>query len=432
MLKPESERTPGEQLLAVQMLSLGVPQKQVDAALTPEDAARRQALSDRIEAFEKERPEKPAMAEIVTDGDYRYAPNGFGDEIVGCPECRIPPDEPGSYLYEGPGPYETPPSYFLIRGDPFSPGSLMSPGFVKVATYGDPPTMIPRPDGRTSGRRLALAEWLASPDNPLPARVIVNRIWHHHFGRGIVGTLDNLGKVGEPPTHPELLDWLAVELVKRGWSIKAMHQLMMTSEAYRMASAYEDAGSTERDPENRFLWKYRQQRLEAEIVRDSIMTASGGIDLTVGGPPVFPYVPEEILASQAHGTWRNEPDGPAVWRRSVYVYRRRSLGFPFFDTFDLPDQNITAAARYVSTVPTQALTLLNNPFVLKHAQLFADRLEREVPGDVEAQVDRAYRIAVTRPPTEDEAAIARQLVDSGSLVDFTHVMLNLNEFLYLR
>ena len=432
VLKPESERTPGEQLLAVQMLSLGVPQKQVDAALTPEDAARRQALSDRIEAFEKERPEKPAMAEIVTDGDYRYAPNGFGDEIVGCPECRIPPDEPGSYLYEGPGPYETPPSYFLIRGDPFSPGSLMSPGFVKVATYGDPPTMIPRPDGRTSGRRLALAEWLASPDNPLPARVIVNRIWHHHFGRGIVGTLDNLGKVGEPPTHPELLDWLAVELVKRGWSIKAMHQLMMTSEAYRMASAYEDAGSTERDPENRFLWKYRQQRLEAEIVRDSIMTASGGIDLTVGGPPVFPYVPEEILASQAHGTWRNEPDGPAVWRRSVYVYRRRSLGFPFFDTFDLPDQNITAAARYVSTVPTQALTLLNNPFVLKHAQLFADRLEREVPGDVEAQVDRAYRIAVTRPPTEDEAAIARQLVDSGSLVDFTHVMLNLNEFLYLR
>ena len=211
-----------------------------------------------------------------------------------------------------------------------------------------------------------------------------------------------------------------------------MHRLIITSEAYQMASAYEDAGNTERDPENRFLWKYRQHRIEAEIVRDSIMTVSGGIDLTVGGPPVFPYVPEEILVSQAHGTWRNEPDGPAVWRRSVYVYRRRSLGFPFFDTFDLPDQNITAAARNDSTVPTQALTLLNNPFVLKHAQLFADRLEREVPGDVEAQVDRAYRIAVTRPPTEKETAIARQLVDSGSLVDFTHVMLNLNEFLYLR
>jgi hypothetical protein len=308
----------------------------------------------------------------------------------------------------------------------------MSPGFVTAATYGDPPTAIPRPDGRTSGRRLALAEWLASPSNPLTARVVVNRIWHHHFGRGIVATLDNFGKVGERPTHPELLDWLAVELVQRGWSLKEMHRLMMTSQAYQMASAYEDAGNAERDPENRFLWKYRPQRLEAETVRDSILWVSGGIDLSVGGPPVFPYVPEEILASQAHGVWRNQPDGPDVWRRSVYVYRRRSLGFPFFGTFDLPDPNVTAAARNVSTVPTQALTLLNNPFVLRQAQLFAKRLADEVPDDVEAQISRAYRIALSRPPTKEEAAIALELVESRSLIDLTHVMLNLNEFLYLR
>ena len=372
------------------------------------------------------------MAEIVTDGDYRFAPDGFGDEIVGCPECRVPPDEPGSFIHEGPGRYKAPPSYFLVRGDPFSPGSPMSPGFLSVATYGEPPTEIPRPDGRTSGRRLALAEWIASPSNPLTARVMVNRIWHHHFGRGIVTTLDNFGKVGDPPPHPELLDWLAVELMENGWSIKAMHRRIMTSEAYRMASAFDHSENRANDVENRYLWRYRQHRLEAEIVRDAIMATSGNIDLTVGGPPVFPYVPEEILASQAHGKWENEPDGPSVWRRSVYVYRRRSLGFPFFDTFDLPDQNVAAAARNVSTVPTQALTLMNNPFVLRQAALFAERLERETPNDVSGQIDRAYRIALTRPPTEAELGIAAGLVEARSLVDFTHVLLNLNEFLYSR
>jgi hypothetical protein len=436
VLKPESERTPGEKLLAAQVLSVSVPQKEVDAALTAEDSARVKTLAERIEACEKERPEKPPTAEIVTDGDYRYAPDGYGDEIVGCPECRVRPDEPGSYLHEGPEAYQVPASYFLIRGDPFSKGSEMTPGFVTAATYGDPPTSIPREGGRTSGRRLALAEWLASPSNPLTARVAVNRTWHHHFGRGIVATLDNFGKVGERPSHPELLDWLAVEFVRRGWSIKAMHRLMMTSAAYQMASAYEDSEDAERDPENAFLWRYRPQRLEAEIVRDSILSVSGAIDLAIGGPSVFPYVPEEILASQAHGVWRNPPEGSDVWRRSVYVYRRRSLGFPFFGAFDLPDPNVTAAARNVTTVPTQALTLLNNPFVLRQAELFAERVEREVPDGapevVDSRIDRAYRIALGRLPTDKEAAVALDLVERGSLLDLTHVILNLNEFLYLR
>ncbi len=431
-LKPESERTPGEQLLAAQVLSMTVSRRQVEAALAADVAARRQTLLDQIEALEAERPDEPLMAEIVTDGDYRFAPDGPGDEVIGCPECRVPPDEQGSFLHEGPGRYEVPPSYFLIRGDPFSPGSPMSPGFVTVATDGDPPTVIPRPDGRTSGRRLALAEWLTSPQNPLPARVIVNRIWHHHFGRGIVATLDNFGKIGDRPTHPELLDWVAVEFINRGWSIKQMHRLIMTSEAYRMASAYESADNAAADPENRWLWRYRAQRLEAEALRDTIMTVSGGIDLTVGGPPIFPHVPEEILKASAKGIWRNEPDGPDVWRRSVYVYRRRSLGFPFFDTFDLPDQNVTAAARNVSTVATQALTLMNNPFVLGQAELFAERLEQAAPGDLDRQIDLAYRIALTRPPTPDEFAVARELATRQSLVDLAHVMFNLSEFLYLR
>ena len=450
--KPEAERTPGEQLLAAQVLSINSPRWDIAGALRPNDKTRWDELRERIAALDAERPPAPAMAEIVTDGDYRFAPNGPGDSIIGCPECRIPPDEPGTFLYEpGGAAYEVPPSYFLIRGDPFSPGSEMSPGFLTAATHGDPPTVIARPEARTSGRRLALAEWIASRDNPLTARVIVNRIWHHHFGRGIVRTLDNLGRMGDAPTHPELLDWLTVEFMDRGWSIKALHRLLMTSEAYRMASSHHDVASAAADPENRLLWRYRPQRLEAEVLRDAIMTVSGGIDLTVGGPPVFPHVPEDILRTSGgkglwcgsppdgkpvvaphEGVWCVEPDGPEVWRRSVYVYRRRSLVFPFFETFDLPDQNQTAAARNISTVSTQALTLLNNPFVLDQARLFAERLERAAPGDLERQIELASRIALTRPPTADEAAVAGELIAVQSLADFTHVMLNLNEFLYLR
>lgn len=431
--KPEAERTAGEQLLAAQVLSINPPRRQVVAALSEAEGDRWSKLTAAVEALEAVRPPEPPMAEIVTDGDYRYAPDGPGDNVIGCPECRILPDEPGSFLHEEGGPpFEVPPNYFLIRGDPFSPGSEMSPGFLSVATYGDPPTALPRPDGRTSGRRLALAEWIASRDNPLTARVMANRIWHHHFGRGIVRTLDNLGRMGDAPTHPALLDWLAVEFMDRGWSVKEMHRLLMTSEAYRMASAHEDADSRAADPDNRLLWQYRPQRLEAEALRDAIMTVSGAIDLTVGGQPVFPHVPQELLLAARNGYWDNQEDGPDVWRRSVYVFRRRSLSFPFFETFDLPDQNQTAAARNVSTVATQALTLMNNEFVLNQAKLFAERLERAAPGDVDRQVDLAYRIALTRPPAPEEAEVACGLVSSQSLVDLTHVMLNLNEFLYLR
>ena len=432
--KPAEERTAGEQLLAAQVLSLNPPRQRVIDALADDEAERHIALTRQVEELDRQRPPEPAMAEIVTDGDYRFAPDGPGDEVIGCPECRTPPDVPGTFLHEEGGPaYEAPPSFFLIRGDPFSPGSEMQPGFLSVAPYGEPPTAIPRPDGRTSGRRLALAEWITSRDNPLTARVAVNRIWHHHFGRGIVRTLDNLGKMGELPTHPELLDWLAVEFMDRGWSMKEMHRLLMTSEAYQMASAHDDPSALAADPENQYLWRYRPQRLEAEALRDAIMTTSGTIDLEVGGKPIFPYVPPEILkTSEGKGYWDNQEDGPGVWRRSVYVFRRRSLGFPFFDTFDLPDQNQTAAARNVSTVPTQALTLLNNGFVLNQAQLLAERIEREAPGDIERQVELAYELALTRPPTADEAAVAQSLVSEQSLVDLTHVMFNLNEFLYLR
>jgi hypothetical protein len=430
--KPESERTPGEQLLAQQVVEQINVSRAVDKVLTPDEAARKKALTDQIAALDKEKPTPIPTAEIVTDGDYRFAPDGHGDEVIGCPKCRVTDAASGSFLHTGPDRYQVPPSYFLIRGDANSKGSLMKPGFVTAATYGHPPPEMPPADGRTSGRRRALAEWLASPQNPLTARVIVNRIWHHHFGRGIVPTLDNFGKMGDQPTHPELLDYLAVEFMNRGWSIKQMHRLIMTSAAYQMASAYDDAGDREKDPQNQYLWRFRAQRLDAEIVRDRILTAGGGINLTVGGPPVFPPLPKELLASVSTGIWKNEEDGPSAWRRSVYVYRRRGLVFPMFQVFDLPEQNITAGARNVSTVPTQALMLLNDPFVLRQAQMFADRVRKDAGDDPASQIDLAYRIALTRPPTDSELKVALESLKTRSLVDLTDVLFNLNEFVYIR
>jgi hypothetical protein len=431
--KPEAERTAGEQLLAQQVIESSiVARRDIDRIMAPEDAARKKALADRIAALDKEKPAPLPIAEIVTDGDYRFAPDGDGDEVIGCPKCRVWDVPDGSFLHTGPGRYEAPPSPFLLRGDPNLKGSIMKPGFVTAATYGNPPIELPPADGHTSGRRRALAEWLVSRQNPLTARVIVNRIWHHHFGRGIVATLDNFGKMGEPPTHPQLLDWLAVEFMNRGWSIKQMHRLVMTSEAYQMASAFEDGADREKDPQNQYLWRFRAQRLDAEIVRDSILAASGSVNLTIGGPPVFPPIPKELLTEANHGIWKSQEDGPEVWRRSVYVYRKRGLAFPMFQVFDLPEQNVTAAARYVSTVPTQALTLLNDAFVLRQAQLFADRVKKETGDDPARQIDLAYRIALTRPPSPPELAVALDVTRQQSLVDLTHVLLNVNEFVYIR
>jgi hypothetical protein len=429
---PEEKRTPGEKLLADQIINTtSVSADEIVHVISPEDGARVKDLNAQIKALEKEKPKPIPVASGVTDGDYRFTPDAEGDEPA--PGKGIKREAvAGSYLFKGPGRYQAPPSYFLIRGDAESHGSLMKPGFVTVATYGNPPTEDPPADGHTSGRRRALAEWLGSTENPLTARVMVNRIWHNHFGRGIVATTENFGKMGEKPTHPQLLDWLAVEFMSRGWSVKEMHRLIMTSEAYQMASQFDDAGDAQKDPDNNYLWRFRIQRLDAESVRDSILAASGGLNLQMGGPSVFPHLPHEILKAMMNGIWNNQEDGPGVWRRSIYVYRKRGMPFPMFEVFDLPDQNMSCSRRNVSTVPTQALALMNDDFVLRQAKLFADRVKEAAPDDTAKQVDLAYRIALTRPPDEKELAFGTDFLKKQSLVDFTDVLLNLNEFVYVR
>jgi hypothetical protein len=198
-----------------------------------------------------------------------------------------------------------------------------------------------------------------------------------------------------------------------------------------MASSFDHAANRTADPDNRYLWRFRPQRLDAEIVRDSMLVAGGNLNPAVGGEPIFPFIPKDILAGQFRGKWETTPEGPAAWRRGVYVYRRRSLPYPMFDTFDHPDMNVVAGARNVSTVPTQALTLLNNPFVLGQAERLAARVSRDAT-DPAGQIDLAYRIALSRPPRHDELEVALALVQRQSLVSFTHVLLNLDEFVYMR
>jgi hypothetical protein len=199
-----------------------------------------------------------------------------------------------------------------------------------------------------------------------------------------------------------------------------------------MASEFNDSASASKDPDNKSLWKFGIHRFEGEIIRDSIMAVAGTLDRTMGGPPIFPFVQQELLDSIERGIWRNQPDGPKVWRRSVYIYAKRSLPFPMVHVFDLADLNVSFGARNVSTVPTQALTLMNNEFVLRQAELFAERLKKDAGEEASKQVALAYKLALTRPPTDNEMAAATDMIGTGSLVDFTHVMFNLSEFLYTR
>ena len=429
---PEAQRTPGQALLAAQIIrTVDVSDREIQRIMRPEDLKRKQELDERIKKIEKERPDAIPVAMGITDGDYRFAPDGAGDEPE--PGKGVKQEvTAGSFLFDGVGRYRPPPSYFLFHGDYQSRGPMMEPGFIKVITFGNPPTAIAPADGSTSGRRRALAEWLTSPENPLTARVIVNRVWHHHFGRGLVATLDNFGKMGEKPTHPELLDWLACDLMDHGWSLKYLQRLIMTSDVYQRASQFENAANQAKDADDTYLWRFRMQRLDAEVVRDAILAASGALNVEMYGPPVFPKLQPEVLHAMNKGIWEESEDTPKVWRRSVYVYRKRGLPFPMFEVFDLPDQNITCGRRNVSTVPTQALTLLNDDFVLRQAQLFADRVAESAPNDKAAQIRTAYEIALGRLPSEEERSLARDFLEKHKLVDFTHVLMNLNEFLYIR
>ena len=442
---PEEQRTEGQKLLAAQIVSI---RGGVDKVVTEEDRAEVKKLQAEIDEIEKELPEELPLAMGIRDGDFRFTPDGRGDEPLPGKGDRIHYDFEGSFVPVAGKPYLPPQARILPTADYNDQGAVVEPGFLSVLSRGTTPTELPPANGHTTtGRRRALAEWLVSRDHPLTARVMVNRIWQNHFGRGIVATPSNFGKLGQLPTHPELLDWLATEFSRQGWSIKAMHRLMMNSESYQMTAAFFDEDNAGKDPNNDYLWRYRQRRLEAEIIRDTILAAAGNLNLEMGGEPFFPPIPKEVQESYPNGKWKANEEGPAVWKRSLYSYFKRGLRYPMFDVFDLPNLNVTCENRVTTTVPTQALTLLNNTFVLDQARYFAQRVAAQAGNEQDARVRAAYRIALGREPRSEEirenvAFLNRQHdyhegrsgedASLAALVDFCHVILNLNEFMYLR
>lgn len=316
----------------------------------------------------------------------------------------------------------------------------MEPGFPKALGGATPAIPVADPKAASAGRRRVLAEWLASPSNPLTGRVWVNRIWQHHFGRGIVASSNDFGKYGTPPTHPELLDWLAGELVRQGWKAKPIHRLLLTSSAYRMSSAGR-ADALAKDPGNNLLWRQPMRRLSAEEVRDSFLQVSGRLSLEIGGESVYPPIPAEVLAGQSvpGSGWPVSPPEKST-RRSVYVHVKRSLQLPVLGQFDQADPDSSCPVRYTTTVPAQALGLLNGKFSNEQAGHMAVRLGKEAPGDIRAQVSRAIRLTTGRIPMAAEldadAAFVKSTVAAGAseteaLRQYCLLALNASEFLYL-
>lgn len=328
---------------------------------------------------------------------------------------------------------KVPPTHLLKRGNWRKKDEEIRPGFLSAVD--DRVAEVHASGGTTSGRRTALANWVADAKNPLTARTIVNRIWMQHFGRGIANSPGDLGIQGERPTHPELLDWLATEFVESGWSIKNLHRQIVLSQAYQQGSTL-NAGAARIDPENNLYWRMNRLRLEGEALRDAILAVSGELNAKEHGPSVFPELPAEIKS----GAWTVSPEKAERNRRSVYVYVKRNLRYPFFAAFDAPDRNEACSRRFETTTAPQALMLLNEKLYVERAKNFAERVRSEVGDNVDAGIERAYLLAFTRRPTSEEAAAAKSFLDEQSkkaggvknaFADFCHALLNLNEFVYV-
>lgn len=327
-------------------------------------------------------------------------------------------------------------NFVLARGNPGAKTKKVDPGFPEVLGYAAPQL----PSG-PQGRRTILADWIVHPDNPLTARVMVNRLWQHHFGRGIVGTSNDFGQLGEQPTNQALLDWLALEFIARKWSMKAMHRLIMTSNTYRMSSQ-DDPAALAKDAGNLHQWRYNMRRLTAEEIRDSILTVDGSLNLAIGGPAIFAPMPKAVLAtaSRPHDAWgKSSPDDEV--RRSIYIKVKRSLVHPMLSMHDFADTDQSCPVRFATTVPTQALTMLNSEFINERAGAFANRLQSEEPTSLDNQVTLALRLVMQREPKPAEVKrgtgfindlrTTEKLDADEALKLFCLMALNLNEFVFL-
>jgi hypothetical protein len=341
-----------------------------------------------------------------------------------------PPEPPPAVFSVGNDFAKATPIHVLARGDYQNKGAKMGMrplGILLADGTPEWPADLKNP-------RTRLAEWITAPDNPLPARVLANRIWAYHFGRGIVVTPNDFGRMGGRPSHPELLDWLANRLVEGGWRVKPMHKLILMSETYRQAStnpAMATAGGTQ-DPENALLWKFSRRRLEAEEIRDSMLAVAGRLSSKTGGPSVIIPVDSELVnLLYKPAQWAVNKDTGDHDRRSIYLLHKRNLRVPMMEVFDAPDLQTSCARRESSTHAPQALELMNGAFANDVAKSFAARLDREAKTPA-AQVDLAYRLAAGRAPTAKEAALGTAFLKSHPLSEFALAVMNLNAFLYVN
>jgi mono/diheme cytochrome c family protein len=344
--------------------------------------------------------------------------------VMGLARCEAKPQE----------------TFVLFRGNPHSPGEPVQPSFPSIFDEPDPAVPQRSEDDMTAGRRRILADWIASEQNRLTARVMANRIWQFHFGRGIVRSSNNFGQLGTPPTHPELLDWLALRLIEGDWKLKSMHRLIMTSRSYQMASASRQACLSV-DPNNDLFWRFNPRRLSAEEVRDSILAVNGSLNRSVYGPSFYPKLSQEVLAGQSRpGAGWGESSPADRNRRSVYVHVKRSLLTPLLTAFDFPDPDLTCEDRFATLQPGQALSLLNSDFVHDQARRLAESIGADDAADRQVVAD-CIRAVLAREATADEMAsgaalIGRlqseyQIARSRATQLFCLSVLNWNEFLFV-
>jgi mono/diheme cytochrome c family protein len=336
---------------------------------------------------------------------------------------------------------KAPATFVLLRGNPKVKGDQVEPGFLQVLGGTEAKLAESSIAAKTSGRRTALANWIASPENPLTPRVMANRLWQHHFGRGIVRSPNNFGLQGDAPTHPELLDWLASEFIAQGWRMKPLHRLIMTSQTYRMSS-HGRADGLKVDPANDLLWRFDMRRLAAEEIRDSILAINGSLNSKMFGPSIYVEIPKEVLAGQSvpGKNWgKSSPEEEA--RRSIYIHVKRSLITPILESFDLAETDRSTPTRFSTVQPTQALGMLNSDFLNRQAVVFATRLRKEAGDDLRNQVRLALSLVTSRPPTNAEVKRGIRLVESlkteekatpeVALKYFCLMALNLNEMVFL-
>ncbi len=335
---------------------------------------------------------------------------------------------------------QSPPTFIHLRGSAHAEGEEVQPAF--PAIFGGEIAKIEAPASRqSSGRRLALAQWITRADNPRTARVMVNRLWQHHFGRGLSSTPNDFGFLGTAATHPQLLDWLATEFVEKGWSLKAMHRLIMNSAAYQMSNRRNDANLA-KDPANEQWWRFLPRRMTSEELRDNILAVTGELNLQLGGPSIFVPIPEEVLAtSSTKGSKWGKSTPDQVNRRTVYAVSKRSLSVPMLTEHDQADTDNPCPVRFATIVPTQALGMIHSDFIHEKALAFSQRLMREAGAEPAAQVRLAFQLALQRDPQETEIKRALAFLDlmqqqeklppDVALQRFCLAVFSFNEFIFI-